>query len=88
MAVLTETQLDDAENIIENMKYRANDDMDGWYPTFEEVKEYVTGKSRSDIMFLLWLTNPENKLSPEQNEVRKKILKMLYDSSILTIKAD
>lgn len=88
MAVLTETQLDDAENIIENMKYRANDDMDGWYPTFEEVKEYVTKKSRSDIMFLLWLTNPENKLSPEQNEVRKKILKMLYDSSILTIKAD
>ncbi|MBQ6856531.1 MAG: hypothetical protein IJO13_05455 [Lachnospiraceae bacterium] len=88
MAVLTESQLEDIENIIDTMNYKVNNDLDDWYPEIREIKEHITGRSKNDVLFLMWLTNPDNPLTEEQQEVRKKILKLLYNEEILTIKED
>lgn len=88
MAVLTESQLEDIDCIIENMTYKVNGELDPWYPTMEEIREKLHGKSRNEVLFLMWLTVPENPLTPEQTEVKRKIHKMLYSPDFLTIKPD
>lgn len=84
MAKFTEEQIEDIENIIDSMEYRVHNTMDSWYPTIEEVNQYVTGKGRSDVAFLMWLTSPELPLSPEQQKTKKEIFKLLYNSIVFT----
>lgn len=86
MAIFTETQLDEADDIIDNMNFKVADEYDNWYPTIDELEERLNGKSKNDALFLMWLCNPAKKLTPEQDVVRKYATKMLYRPNIVSIK--
>lgn len=87
MAIFTEDQIDTAEDIIANMSYKVHNDLDSWYPTKKDISEHITGRSKNDALFLIWLTNPAFALSPDQEEVRKYARKLLYRHDIVTIKS-
>lgn len=86
MAIFTETQLDEADDIIDKMNFKVADEYDNWYPTIDELEDRLNGKSKNDALFLMWLCNPAKKLTPEQNAVRKYATKMLYRPNIVSIK--
>lgn len=86
MAIFTSAQLDEADEIIDNMEYKAASEYDSWYPTEEELNENITGKTKGDALFLMWLSKPAIALSSEQNKVKKHIIKMLYRPEICTVK--
>lgn len=86
MAIFTTAQLDEAEDIIESMPYKAADEYDSWYPTKSELDSHITGKSKTDALFLMWLSSPATALPPEKDQVRKYIMKMLYKPEIVTLK--
>lgn len=85
MSQMTEAQLEDAESIIELMKYRLGDEPEKWYPTIEELESRITGKDKHDALFLMWLTASAGELTEEQKLVKKHAHKMLYRPEILTI---
>lgn len=86
MAIFTTAQLDEAEEIINSMPYKAADEYDPWYPTKTELESHITGKTKTDALFLMWLSSPATKLLPEKDQVRKYITKMLYRPEIVTLK--
>lgn len=86
MASFNETQMEEAETIIDNMTYKAMDEYDPWYPTKEELEEHLTGKAKTDALFLMWLTDPAGTLTKEEQEVKSYATKMLYRPEIVNMK--
>ena len=67
------------------MIYKQGNNFDYWYPDIATIKKRMKNPTRTDIMFLLWLTKPGMKLNEDQKKVKKEIHKMLYNPEILRL---
>lgn len=85
MVEMTEQEFQKLEDNIDMMVYKPGDNFDHWYPDIDTIKERMKNPTRSDVMFLLWLTKPGMKLTEEQKKVKKEIYKMLYNPEILRL---
>ena len=86
MASFNDIQMEEAENIIENMTYKVLDEYDSWYPTKKELESRLTGKTKTDALFLMWLTDPARPLTQEEREIKGYAMKMLYRPEIVTMR--
>lgn len=85
MIQMTEQEFQKLEDNIDMMIYKPGDNFDYWYPDIATIKERMKNPTRTDIMFLLWLTKPGMKLNEDQKKVKKEIHKMLYNPEILRL---
>lgn len=72
------------ENTVRVMSYHLGDSFDNYYPSIEEIDDFLQDKQNSkghysanDISFLIWLTLPLMDLTPQQQEVEKRVESVL-----------
>lgn len=77
MIDLNARELDKLCDDFEDMSFKA----DAWWPSIEEIKEYIEPKLKTMLPFAIWITETANKPETEEEiQSKKYLLRLIYDN--------
>lgn len=81
MATITQSKFDEMLEAFETMQYRCDD----WFPSIEEIKEYLEPNIERDYKFALWILETSNEpQTQKKKEARRYLMNLVYNHLSIT----